>query len=100
MRLLRINGTDIDIDGKTAIGITLQTYNIKEPGDRKISISNSFTIPRTAKNHKIIGFSGDSQFIQTTIYDSMICDYWVDNELLIKDVRSVTYKSINPIIEV
>ena len=52
-RLLRINGFDIDIDDETAIGITLQSYDIKEPSQRKVNITNSFTIPLTTNNNKI-----------------------------------------------
>jgi hypothetical protein len=86
--LHRINGQDIDVDEQTSIGITFQTYDIKEPGKRKVTISNQFTIPKTAKNLKIIGFAGDPQFTSTVIYDSMYYEYWIDNEKLIDNART------------
>lgn len=87
MRLLRINGYNVDIDEKTAIGITFQAYDIKEPGKRKTKLSNSFTIPLTSTNQRILGFAGNVQSIGTEIYDSMLCDYWIDNEQLISNAK-------------
>ena len=55
MRLLKINGFDVDIDDSTAIGVTLQAYDIKDPSKRKTNITNSFTIPITSNNNKIFG---------------------------------------------
>jgi hypothetical protein len=49
MRLLRFNGQDIDIDEQTSIGIDIQCFDIKSPLQRKINISNSFTIPRETR---------------------------------------------------
>lgn len=83
MRILRINNLDIDIDEKTAIGITFQAYDFKYPGKRKVKLSNSFSIPLTANNKSIIGWGNDVQTTDTTIYDSLSCDYWVNNEQLI-----------------
>lgn len=91
MRLLRITTTigtfDVDLDEKTAIGINFQAYDIKEPGKRKTNTSNSFTIPATAKNMKIFGYAGNSQFTSTAVYSEMTCDYWIDNIHLIKNSR-------------
>lgn len=87
MRLFKINDTEVDLDDKTSIGITFQTYDIKEPGKRKSKISNTFTIPKTANNMAIIGFAGDPQFTDTSVYDAMYCEYWVDNEKLIDNAK-------------
>lgn len=87
MRLLRLNEINVDIDAKTAIGITFQAYDFKEPGKRKISLSNSFTIPLTSHNQKLIGFANNVQFVGNSVYDSFICDYWIDNEHLIKSAK-------------
>ena len=91
MRLLRVTTTegtfDVDLDDKTAIGINLQTYDIKEPGKRKINVSNSFTVPATANNMKIFGYAGNSQFTSTAVYSNATCDYWIDNIHLIKNSR-------------
>lgn len=86
-QLLKINDTIIDIDEQTAIGINLQTYDIKEPGKRKVSTSNSFTIPPTSNNLFVIGFAGDPQTNNTKVYDAMYCDYWLENEHLIKNAK-------------
>ncbi|MCK9281340.1 MAG: hypothetical protein M0P71_12015 [Melioribacteraceae bacterium] len=87
MRLLRINGNDIDIDDNTSIGITLQAYDIKEPGKRKITVSNSFTIPATAHNLAELGFPGNAQVSENTMYESKTLDYWVNNEQIIKNAK-------------
>ena len=78
---------DADIDNNTAIGIDIQTYDIKQPGKRKINISNQFTIPSTAKNMKIFGFPGNIASISLTPYADNYADYWVDNVQLIKNSR-------------
>lgn len=87
MRLLRFNGQKIDIDGKTAIGITYQSYDITDIGKRKTTLSNSFTIPGTDNNRKITGYADDPQTTDLSIYDKFICDYWVDNEQLITNAN-------------
>lgn len=91
MRLLRVTtgaGTfDVDIDDKTAIGIDLQAYDIKEPGKRKVKISNQFTVPSTIHNMKIFGYPNDPQSTDTTVYDECYADYWIDNEHLIDTAK-------------
>lgn len=87
MRILKINNQDIFIDEKTAIGITFQAYDFEEPGKRKVTLSNSFTIPLTAQNQKVFGFAGDIQSTDNSIYDSLICNYWNDNEQLITNAK-------------
>jgi hypothetical protein len=87
MRLLKINGVEADLDEQTSIGITYQAYDIKEPSKRKIKLSNSFTIPKTSKNCRIIGFAGNVQSLGIEIYDKMECNYWNDNEKLISDAK-------------
>lgn len=87
MRLLRINNIDVDIDNETAIGIDFQSYDIKEPGKNFINISNTFTIPATANNKAIFGNAGNPQSLSTKIYEQATCNYWVNNEQLIKDAK-------------
>lgn len=85
MQLLRFNGFDggtghdVDIDDSTVIGIDIQSYDIKEPGERKVNISNTFTIPKTSKNMNIIGFAGDPQSDNSICYAPLKCEYWYDN---------------------
>ena len=87
MRLLRINDIDVDIDDQTAIGVDLQSYDIKQPGKRFINVTNTFTIPATSHNLGIFGNAQNGQSLSTKIYDQSICDYWVDNEQLIKSAK-------------
>lgn len=82
-RLLRINGFDVDIDDNTAIGITLQSYDIKEPNKRKSSTSNSFTIPLTITNNHIFGYPNNIHSTSKKIYEPLIADYWVNGYQLI-----------------
>ncbi|MFZ2169379.1 MAG: hypothetical protein WAW61_07060 [Methylococcaceae bacterium] len=92
MRLIRVtDGADnvytIDIDNETAIGIDFQVYDFKEPGKRKINISNSFTIPSTIHNLKIFGFPGNVHTKSIRFYDNWYIDYWIDNIQFIKKAR-------------
>lgn len=87
MRLLRINNVDVDIDEKTAIGVNLQSYDIKTPGKRFVNVTNTFTIPPTSKNLGVFGNAQNSQSISTDIYAKATCDYWVDNERLIRNAK-------------
>lgn len=79
MRLLKFNNEFVDIDDKTAIGITLQAYDVKTPGERKVNTSNSFTIPKTSRNMRLIGNAGDVQFKSTAVYDTLSCEYYIDS---------------------
>lgn len=88
MRIVKLNDVVIDIDEKTAIGVDFQTYDIENPGQKKIKISNKFTIPATSHNLKQIGYAGTPGFTSTLIYDALICDYWLDNEHIIKGAKA------------
>lgn len=79
MQLLKFNGQNIDIDEKTAIGITFQAYDFSDPAKRVVSVSNSFTLPATANNLRIIEHTGNPQSASKIVYDSLSCDYWIDN---------------------
>jgi hypothetical protein len=87
MRLLRINDIDVDIDDQTAIGIDFQSYDVKQPGKNFINISNTFTVPLTANNKAIFGNAENPQSLNTDIYEESICNYWIDNEQLIKNAK-------------
>lgn len=87
MRLLKINNTVVDIDDQTAIGIDLQSYDVKEPGKSFIKITNTFTVPKTVNNLSIFGLASDVQSTSTKIYNKSSVDYWIENEQLVKDAR-------------
>lgn len=84
MRLLKFNNQLVDIDEQTAIGIDFQAYDVSKPGSRKVSVSNNFTIPKTAGNMKMIGFAGNPQSIDNSVYNKIVVDYFNDNMQLIK----------------
>jgi hypothetical protein len=84
MRLLKFNGQNVDIDDKTAIGIDFQAFDVKDPGRRRVSISNNFTIPKTSNNLALIGFADDPQSLSDDIYDLIAVDFYHDNKRLIK----------------
>lgn len=84
MRLLRFNNENVDIDESTAIGLKLQAYSIEQPGERKVATSNEFTIPKTANNMRLVGFAGNPQRTDNTIYSTFRCDYWNQNKQLIR----------------
>jgi hypothetical protein len=88
-RILKINNQIVDIDEQTALGIDLQTYDITEPAQPKVSVSNSFTLPITNNNRYIFGFADSPYNISDyTMYEEMTFDYWVDNEQLVKSARA------------
>lgn len=84
MRILKINGKIADIDEKTAIGIDLQAYDFKEPGQLKVNVSNTFSIPATAHNRLLLGNAGSPHRVDNTIYQRINIDYQVRNTLYIK----------------
>lgn len=96
MRILKLNNRDVDIDEKTAIGITFQGYDFKNPAQRKSKITNTFTIPATSNNMQILGFAGNPEWvgeevnsseIGCEIYNEILCNYWINNDHLLKDAK-------------
>ena len=87
MRLLRIDNIDVDIDEQTAIGVNYQSYDIKQVGKRFVNITNTFNIPATNHNLAIFGNAQNVQSLSTDIYSSSICNYWTNNEQLIKNAK-------------
>jgi len=88
MRLLKFNNTIVDIDYQTAIGIDFQGYDISDPGKRKISVSNSFTIPATSQNERLIGFAGNPQSLDISVYQPIVVNYWNENKQLIRNGKA------------
>jgi hypothetical protein len=86
-RLLRINDIDVDIDEKTAIGLDLQSYDVKEPGKTFINVSNTFNVPITSNNLSIFGLANNPQSKSTKVYDTSFCNYWIDNDKIIDNAK-------------
>lgn len=92
MRLIRVTDVDgnvyqLDIDDSTSIGIDFQAYDFKEPGKRKINISNSFTVPATSHNMRAFGFPGNVHTCSNRFYEKWYIDYWIDNIHFVKNAR-------------
>lgn len=91
MRLLKFNNTKVDIDDQTAIGIDFQCYDVKNPANRKVNVTNTFSIPKTSNNINIIGQFGNVHYDEIvgdlSVYNTILCDYYVDNEHLIKATK-------------
>lgn len=79
-RILKLNGEYAEIDADTSIGITIQAYDFKEPGNSRVTISNSFSIPYTLRNKNLLGDPYNPQSTDLTIYSELDCEYFVDNE--------------------
>lgn len=90
MQFLKFNNELVDIDDRTSIGINVQAYDVKKPGERKLNVSNNFTIPLTVNNNRICGFVGSAQSNSTVYYSSFKCEYNVDNYQLIKGIVYIT----------
>ena len=86
---------DLDLDDKTAIGISYQGFNPEAPDQIGFKYSNSFSIPRTANNDKLTGFGGNSD----DVYLPWFVNYIVDNEKVISSgkikVTDITIDRIN-----
>ena len=98
LRLLFINGQKVDIDEQTAIGITYQSYDMKNPAERFVNVSNSFTIPATATNKAIFEYAHLPESLTNKPYEIALCDYWIENELILDKAR-VQLQSISNRIE-
>lgn len=80
---LIINDQLVDIDSNTAIGITLQSFDIQDPGKLKTNISNDVSLPITANNLNIIGLNSVNFWGENTIYETLKVKYYIDNELIV-----------------
>ncbi len=81
------NQYDMDIDDNTVIAVDIQFYNIKEPSKRKINITNTFTVPATINNLKIIGHPTNIHSMSNDVYECLYADYYIDNYCLMSNYR-------------
>ena len=87
MRTLVVDGHDLDIDSKTAIGIDIQCTDLKEPGERKLKTSNSVTVPVTMRNKITLGIVGGVQSDMTRIYSPFSFSYYQGNDRLVSGAK-------------
>jgi hypothetical protein len=111
MRLLRVKQDDswvnLDFDDATSLGITYQNFDIKEPIYFKFKVSNSFSLPASDTNRKILGLltqTPESNFLYNTgtvepIYNSpyknLDFEYYIDNTLITNGLINVDYTENN-----
>jgi len=76
MRELFVNGLKADLDENSAIGITFQSGDVSEPCQNKLSITNSFSLPFTANNHRVFSFASNPMASDSLPYDKLIVDYY------------------------
>lgn len=94
MRRLEINDLLVDIDEKTAIGVTYQTYDIKNPAKPLNKRTNSFTVPATSHNLGILGNPQSIHSTDITVYKKMNCNYWDGNNQILTN-SNVTLEEIS-----
>lgn len=83
MQRLYINEQIVDIDSGTAVGITLQGFDILDPGKLKTNISNDVSLPKTAKNLNSIGLNSLNFWAENKVYESITIRYYIENELIV-----------------
>lgn len=94
MKKLEINGNVVEIDDKTAIGVTYQSYSVKKPAVPLSNVTNNFTIPATVNNLMLIGAPNNphnnpiSGTISAAVYDKITLNYWDSNEQLLEDATA------------
>ena len=87
MRQLIINGTQADIDDGTVIGVTFQSYDVSNPAAKKVKITESFSIPKTAKNLNICGLENIFSSNNELPYENMLVSYIVNNNILLDGAK-------------
>jgi hypothetical protein len=91
MQLLYVNNTQLDLDEGSAIGLDMQSYDIKNPATIFQPVSNNFSVPKTKRNLKTLGFAGNAHSLSSIVYSQMSCDYIVNGVQMIKNgIANVT----------
>ncbi len=85
MKKLRINGSDVLLDKKTAIGITLQGGDISEVDKKRFTVSNKFKIPKVKQNKLVFEFAESPFSCSDMPYNTVTVDYWDNNIHLINN---------------
>lgn len=82
-----VNGSPIDIDESTAVGITFNGFDFQNAGNIHLSYSNQFTLPLTKANRRAFGFvdsmSVNSATIDTKLYSSFLCRMYVNGVFIL-----------------
>jgi hypothetical protein len=89
MNELYINGQLCDLSNFTRIGLTKQANNIGELQDRQGNFTNTFKLPLTQNNIKIIGVSNDVQSNSSIPYETLNVTYIQDGIATVVNGRGV-----------
>jgi hypothetical protein len=80
---LYINKKSIDLDNKTAIGLTIQTFDILDPSKLKCIVSNDITLPATKNNFVVFGLNSINFWSGNEVYETQEIEYYVGNSKLL-----------------
>jgi hypothetical protein len=97
MNELYINGQLCDLSNFTRIGLTKQANNIGELQDRQGNFTNTFKLPLTQNNIKIIGVSNDVQSNSSIPYETLNVTYIQDGIATVVNGRGVIERITNTI---
>lgn len=85
---LKINGQNVDIDEKTAIGLTYAGFSTANLGKISLSHTNTFSLPLTGNNRRVIAFLDNMNMNSTQIqgkwYNTYEFELYVDGMFLFK----------------
>lgn len=87
MRVLKVNGERVDLADSTAIGVTYQSGDLSKPDIKKLTVTNKFTLPKTANNRRIFQFAESVGSTGTFPYGENAAEYWDGNIKLIANAQ-------------
>jgi len=88
MVVILVNNRQIDIDEQTAVGLSIATYDVTKPATPLVTISNKFSIPKTANNLAAIGFAGSSYYFSSLPYEPLYITIYVDGDILLFNAKA------------
>lgn len=92
MKLLKVNGFEVDTDDKTVIAVTFQNGDLSEIDKIRNNVSNNISLPLTANNKRVFEFS-ENPFSNTSIpYSKLTIDYWDNSVHLLKSAKGYLSK--------
>lgn len=85
MRILTINNNRVDIDDQTALGMSFASWDITDPAAKRVSSTNTFTVPATDNNLNIIGYPASAGQFSKKVYEELRASYWTNGQQLMKN---------------
>jgi hypothetical protein len=93
MRILKINGSRVELSEKTAIGINYQSSDISTIDKKRFNTTNTFQIPITAHNKQIFEFLENPNAMTDIPYEEVTVNLWDGGIHLIIDGKGYVQKS-------